>query len=640
MNAPLRVLVVEDSETDAKLVGRELRRAGHHVAIDRVEDPDAMRAALAREAWDVIVSDWQMPRFTAPEALRVLKEAGLDVPFIIVSGTVGEDTAVEAMRAGASDYVLKGNIARLAPAVERELRERNGRASRRRSEEALRASEARFARLWDSGIVGICIADVLGNIHEANKAFLHMVGYSSEELLSREVNWAEMTPSEWRSSDARGVEQLKSRGVAPPWEKELVRKDGRRVPVLLGVAMLDYPNCIAFFADLSERKRAEEALRKSEEQLRQAQKMEAIGQFAGAIAHDFNNMLAVILSCSSLLTSELGESDPRRADAEDIKLAAERAATLTRQLLAFSRLQMFESRVLDLNAVVGGLEKMVRRLIGENIELSTALDKRLGRIEADQGQIEQVILNLIVNARDAMPQSGKLRIETTNFDLDAAHAWEHAPVQPGDYVLLAISDTGMGMNAATQRRIFEPFFTTKEKGKGTGLGLSTCYGIVKQSGGYIGVHSEPGQGSVFKVYLPRVAKKLAPIADRKASVELRGNETILLVEDDDRVRAVAERILVGNGYRVIVAKDAKEALALNEQCVDLVLSDVIMPGMSGPTLVEYLRRQRPALKALYMSGYMEHPIVENGGINPAVNLVQKPFTPESLVRKVRAILEG
>jgi PAS domain S-box-containing protein len=394
-------------------------------------------------------------------------------------------------------------------------------------------------------------------------------------------------------------------------------------------------------ASVIQRRQVEEALQKSEEQLRQSQKMDAIGQLAGGIAHDFNNILTVILAAVTFLLDSFSRSDPRRADAEDIKAGAERASELTRQLLAFSRRQVLEPRALDLNTAVSGLEKMLRRLIGEHIEFVTRPGEGLGTVKADAGQIEQVILNIVVNARDAMPQGGTLTIETANAQLDENYAVEHAPVRPGPYVMLAISDTGTGMDAETQRRIFEPFFTTKEMGKGTGLGLSTVYGIVKQSGGYVWVYSEPGRGTVFKIYLPRVEEVPATIVQRKAPRDLRGSETVLLVEDDEKVRASAQRILESAGYQVLVARSAGEAIALCVQNrIDLLLTDVVMPGQSGPELARAVQARRPEAKVLFMSGYMDHSLLEQGEVQPGANLIQKPFTPETLSRKVRDALDG
>ncbi|MGO9838923.1 MAG: response regulator [Polyangiaceae bacterium] len=650
MTDALRLLMVEDSATDAKLIVQELQRAGRPVEFERVETAKDMRAALEGKEWDVVTSDWSMPKFTAPAALAILREKQLDLPFIIVSGTIGEDAAVEAMRAGAHDYVLKDKLGRLAPAIERELRECEERLARRRAEDALRESEARFRRLSESGIIGIVTADVYGTIHEANDAYLTMVGYSRDELLRGAVRWADLTPEEFRHLGERSVAQLQAAGVAPAWESESFRKDGTRVPVLVGVAMLEYPKCIAFVADLTERKnaesgrlKAEQALRNTEEQLRHAQKMEAVGRLAGGVAHDFNNVLSVILSYSQMLLGELKPGEPIRDDIEEIRKAGDRAADLTRQLLMFSRQQVLDPKVLDLNEMLAGMDRMLRRLIGEDVDLTSALAKPLGKVRVDPGSIEQVIMNLVVNARDAMPTGGKLTIETANVTLDDAYARDHLGVKAGPHVLLAISDTGTGMDRATQARIFEPFFTTKEKGKGTGLGLSTVFGIVRQSGGSVWVYSEPGKGTSFKVYLPLVDG--APDAERPtfAPATLRGSETILLVEDEEQVRAVARGILKRQGYRILEARNGGEALLLCEKhpgAIDLLLSDVVMPQMSGPELAMRLATSRPTMKILCMSGYTDDTVVRHGPLEAGIAFIQKPFTPDSLGRKVREVLDA
>jgi two-component system cell cycle sensor histidine kinase/response regulator CckA len=382
--------------------------------------------------------------------------------------------------------------------------------------------------------------------------------------------------------------------------------------------------------------------RRMEENLRQAQKMEALGQLTGGISHDFNNILASILASSHFLLDDLSAADPRRADAEDIRLSAQRAAALTRQLLAFSRRQVLAPAALDLNVTVGGLERMLRRLIGEDIDLKLIKDPDLGTVMADAGQIEQVVMNLVGNARDAMPGGGKLSIETFNVDLDGSPQGIDLPAIPGRYVMLAVSDDGCGMSAETQLHAFEPFFTTKDWGKGTGLGLSTCYGIVKQSGGYLCIYSEPGAGTVFKIYLPRVdARPDAPPLSKPA-IDLRGHEAVLLVEDDERVRSAMRRILGGYGYRVLVARDGGEAIALakeNGEALDLVLSDVIIPGLSGPDTVREVQKHAPHVKALFMSGYTDHAILRDGLLQAGTNFIQKPFAPETLARKLREILE-
>jgi signal transduction histidine kinase/ActR/RegA family two-component response regulator len=392
-----------------------------------------------------------------------------------------------------------------------------------------------------------------------------------------------------------------------------------------------------------ERKRAEEALLASEEQLRQSQKLEAIGQLAGGVAHDFNNLLTVITGYSDLALMRLGKDDPIRLNVEEIKKAGERAASLTRQLLAFSRKQVLQPKLLKLNAIVADVDKMLCRLIGEDIDLLTVLEPSLGQIKADPGQIEQVILNLAVNARDAMPQGGKLTIETSNVYLDNDYVRKHAPVRPGNYVMLAMSDTGTGMDTETQARMFEPFFTTKVQGKGTGLGLATVYGIVKQSEGSIWVYSEIGKGTSFKVYLPRV-DDVAPIAAAPESLAdlARGRETVLLTEDEEPVRRLTRVILEMNGYQVLEAAGGDEALSIYKQHqgrIDLIIADVVMPKMSGPELAQNLETLCPDIKVLYLSGYTDDAILRHGLLDREIAFLQKPFTAEALTRKVREVLD-
>ena len=380
-----------------------------------------------------------------------------------------------------------------------------------------------------------------------------------------------------------------------------------------------------------------------EVQSRQAQKMEAIGRLAGGIAHDFNNILTAILGTSQLLLEHLVPGSRGHDDVEEIQRAGQRAAGLTRQLLLFSRQQVLEPRVLDLNAVVVQAQAMLRRLIREDVELRTALAPDLGTIWADAGQVEQVILNLTVNARDAMPAGGVVTIETANVELNGAYAERHVPARPGPYVLLAVSDTGVGMDAATLARVFEPFFTTKGPGEGTGLGLATVYGIVKQSSGYIWAYSEPGRGATFKVYFPRAGAAPEPGVESGVPVGAPGgSEVVLVVEDQDDVRRLTVRILEGRGYRVLSAASGEEALRLvrhNGSAIDLLLIDVVMPGTSGPEVVRLLEPARPAMKVLYMSGYPDASIVHQGLLKPGLAFLQKPFSPEALAQKVRDVLD-
>ncbi len=388
--------------------------------------------------------------------------------------------------------------------------------------------------------------------------------------------------------------------------------------------------------DITERKQLEE-------QFHQAQKMEAVGRLAGGVAHDFNNLLTAILGSADLVLDSLTPGVPAREEVEEIRKAALRAADLTRQLLAFSRQQVIAPVVLNPNDVVANMDRLLRRLLGEDVELRAALALDLAAVKADPSQLEQVVLNLAVNARDAMPNGGRLTIETQNVELDQEYVQGHLSAQPGAYVMLAVSDTGVGMDAATQARIFEPFFTTKEKGKGTGLGLATVYGIVKQSGGWIWVYSEPGHGTTFKVYFPRALEAAAPVAPSPASpVSVRGSETVLVVEDEEVIRHLVRKVLQANGYTVLVAangRDAEQVAGQHGGPIHLLVTDVVMPGMNGREVAQRLAGARAGIKVLYLSGYTDDAIVHHGVLEPGVAFLQKPFTPAVLGRKVREVLD-
>jgi PAS domain S-box-containing protein len=421
-------------------------------------------------------------------------------------------------------------------------------------------------------------------------------------------------------------------------------KDGTKKIIRFITVQLGTGEFLMSCEDITLIQRAEEEKAALAEQLRQSQKLEAIGRLAGGIAHDFNNLLTVIRGYSQLSLMDLKENEKLRGNLDEIQRATQRASDLTHHLLAFSRRQIMEMKILDLNTLLKDLDKMLHRVIGEDIELTYLLSNDIGKVRVDPGQIEQVILNLAVNARDAMPSGGKLTIETSNAELDEAYAHTHIGSKPGRYVMMSVSDTGLGMSPEVRERAFEPFFTTKEKGKGTGLGLSTCYGIVKQSGGNIWAYSEPRKGTIFKIYLPRVDESPKEAKEEgKAAEILKGTETILAVEDEIEVRKLVAEILKGQGYTVIEASDGEEAMRVSRENagkkIHLLLTDVVMPGMSGRELAVMLGLQHPNMKVLYMSGYTDNAIVHHGVLEEGVNYIQKPFTLDALARKVREVLD-
>ncbi|MGH7544696.1 MAG: response regulator [Gemmatimonadota bacterium] len=804
MSTSLRVLVVEDSQDDTLLLARELERAGYELQYEQVQTAAAMTAALDRQRWDLVIGDYSMPHFSGPAALAVLRERDPDTPFIFLSGTIGEDVAVEAMKAGAQDYLIKGNLRRLIPAIERELRDAGSRRERRRAqaallerarlaelgsdvgvaltqggdlratlqevadglvhhldvslarlwildpaesvlelqgsaglytdidgeesrlplggdtigriaqerrpyfahdvtadpgmrgrewlaregitafagyplivrdrvvgvmamyarhrlsefvlqtlatvgdavavgiertraEEALRRSEERFAKVFRASPIAIAIHTLdQGRFLDVNDAFLRLVGYAREEVVGRTAFDLKIWPDLEDRPDL--LERVRS-GQTKEVSSAIRVKDGSVRQTLTSLEWLELGGAtclLSMIHDVTESRRLEE-------QLRQAQKMEAVGRLAAGVAHDFNNLLTVITGYCDLLFGSLEPGDPKRADVEEIRKAADGAATVTRQLLSFSRRQVLQPKVVDVNEVLASTETLLRRLIGEDVELVTSLGRELGTVKVDRGQLEQIIMNLAVNARDAMPEGGKLTIETANAEIDEAYARTHAIEQPGRYVMLAFSDTGVGMDAATRAHIFEPFFTTKDPGKGTGLGLATVYGIVQQSGGFIWVYSEPGHGTTFKIYLPRVGTSAETSEETPVEAgTLQGGETILLVEDAPAVRSVTRQALKRYGYTVLEAESAKAALRLatgHEGPLHLLLTDVVMPSMSGRELSEQVARLRPDARVLYMSGYTDDAVVRHGVLEAGVAFLQKPFTPEALARKVREVLD-
>jgi PAS domain S-box-containing protein len=514
--------------------------------------------------------------------------------------------------------------------------ERAARAAAEKAKDDARASEVRYRLMFDNSPLPKWMHDVETlRFLDVNAAAVRDYGYSRDEFLAMTIK--DIRPPE----DVPAlVEEERGAATAPKFGVwRLRKKSGEIIQVEITkhtFTLGDRACRLVVGRDVTERLRLEE-------QLRQSQKMEAVGRLAGGVAHDFNNVLSVILSYGDFLFGDMKPGEPMRDDVEEIRKAALRATDLTRQLLMFSRQQVLEPRVLDLNEVLASMDKMLQRILGADVDLVSLPTEPLGRVRVDPSTIEQVIMNLVVNARDAMPTGGQLTMETGNVDLDAAYAREHLGVTPGPHVMLAVTDTGSGMDRATLSRIFEPFFTTKGIGKGTGLGLSTVFGIVQQSGGSVWVYSELGKGTTFKVYLRRVDAAAEPIRAPKSLTTTRGSETILLVEDDDQVRAVARGILARNGYHVIEARNAGEALLHSERhpsTIHLLLSDVVMPQMSGPELAKRLAASRPAMKVLCMSGYTDDSIVRHGVLDAHLAYLQKPITPEGLTKRVREVLGG
>jgi PAS domain S-box-containing protein len=511
---------------------------------------------------------------------------------------------------------------------------------RKRAEETLRRLETGFRSVVEDAPYGIYRANTAGRFLQVNPALQKMLGYeSTEELLSKDLPTEIFGHSE---EYQRLTELLTRTEEIKDLEMEWKRKDTTPITVRCsGRRVADENGALAYFEAFAEDVTEKRIL---ERQLRMAQKMEAIGRLSGGIAHDFNNLLGVIIGYSRVLKRELGANNPQAEHALEIEKAGQRAASLTKQLLAFSRQQVLSPAVLNLNTLAADMEKMLPQLLGEDIEVSLLLDPELGNVKADQSQIEQVIMNLAVNARDAMPMGGKLKIETSNVELDQTYVRSHPGSKLGSFVLLAVTDTGTGMDPATLTHIFEPFFTTKELGKGTGLGLATVYGIVKQSNGYIGLESTVGKGTSFQIYLPRHAGQ--PVVDDlkiESPENLRGTETILLVEDSEPLRKLAKTFLESRGFRVLSAESGEDALQVAARfggAFDLLLTDVVMPGINGRILAENLLLRQPGMKVLYMSGYTDSFIAGHGVLDPGIHLLHKPFIEEVLIRKVREVIDG
>ncbi len=762
----LRILILEDVPMDAELVEYELERARIPFASCRVDSREDFLRELEDFRPDLILSDYTLPRFDGMAALSLARERAPSIPFLIVTGSVNEETAVGCMKAGATDYLLKSNLARIGPAILAALERARAHTQKTEAESALAASERRFRSLVQNSSDLVTILSPDGTILYASDSAQRMVGYSPADLVGSNLL------SYLDSGDVRTLRSLlqsangKVSGTGPI-EFSLRRADGS--PVWLEAVGTNLMNdatirgIVLNARDVSERKRADRALRESEERyrdlfdnasdlvcmaepggsllyvnqawiagtgygeeeigrmqlidllhpdslacysevltrvllgerldhvelifvpkagvpitvegnlsctfkdgqpsvvrgiyrditerkkieehLRRAERMQAAGKLAGGVAHEVNNMMTGVIGFSEFLLRTMEEGDARRSDVEEIIKAGTRAADVTRQLLAFTRQQFLQPQVLDVNAVVTDMQKMLRRSLGEDHMLELQLSPRAGQLRADRGQLEQVLINLVINARDAMSGHGHVTIETAPAVWDEVYAQRHGGVDVplGDYVMLAVSDTGCGMEPDIQARIFEPFFTTKGIGQGTGLGLSTVYGIVKQSGGYVWVYSEPGNGSVFKIYLPAAeAGQTLQLTPDRPEMPQGGSETILIIEDEDMVRNLACRGLKDHGYTAIEAKNGAQALLYirqNPGTIDLVISDVVMPEMGGRELAQNLAKQDPGLPILFMSGYTGDDVVHRGLLDPGAPFQQKPFTPAGLATKVRAMLD-
>ncbi|GAB4248495.1 MAG: hypothetical protein Kow00129_09230 [Thermoleophilia bacterium] len=765
----LRVLLVEDSPDDAEMLLIEMRRSGYEPISERVQTAADLAEALDRSPWDIILADYSMPGFTGLEALHLVQERGLDIPLIIVSGTVGEELAVEAMAAGAADYLLKDRLARLAPAIRRAMESAALRRERRHAEQQLRRSEALLRIAGRITHLGAWAVDLTENkvFWSDEVAAIHEMPVGYSPTVEKAISFY---APESRDRIAEVFKACAEEGVPYDEELQIITSRGRRVWVrTVGEAVRDADGRIVqvrgAFQDITERKeaeaererllsaieqaaevivitdqagvieyvnpafeqvtgyRAEEALGKTpsllssglhdeafyrelwetissgrvwqgrfinrrkdgtlyteettispafdehgnianyvsvmrditaelerEEQFRQAQKMESIGRLAGGIAHDFNNMLAIILGHVELVLTQYELPEAARDDLRNIQGAAERSARLTRQLLAFSRRQLITPQVIDLNKTVEGMLSMLRRLVGEDINLIWRPGAGLSKVKMDPAQIDQLLANLVTNARDAIPSVGKITIETACREFDESSREADGDYRPGTYVMLSVADDGRGMDPDTLSKIFEPFYTTKEEGQGTGFGLATVYGIVKQNEGFVHVQSEPGEGTVFKVYLPGCEEQETPsksAGQRTRSRPPRDGEKpspiILLVEDEPTILKLAERVLRRSGYEVLGTNSPVQALELArnmETEIDLLITDVVMPEMSGGRLASELAALHPGTRSLFMSGYTENVIAHRGVVEADVNFIPKPFSIEELVSKVRDVLEA
>jgi two-component system, cell cycle sensor histidine kinase and response regulator CckA len=641
MNSPLRILVIEHAEADVELNLYELQRAGFQCRPHVVGTLEEFLDHIQRFYYDIVLADYRLPGWTGMDALKAIRKSGNEVPFILVTGTLGEETAVECIRQGVTDYVLKGHLARLPIVVSRALEEKTSRDARAFMVHALRQSESNSQFLFANNPLPMWVFDgETLQFLQVNDAALHRYGYERFEFLRMRISDLH-TPEEiprLLGSLQEGPAGGKSAGQ---WHHRL--KDGSIIEVEFFIHSMVYcerPAVLVVAQDITER-------RSLERQLRQAQKFEVIGQLAGGIAHDFNNVIGAIQGWAELGEEQAASSQaPFASYFKKIHTQCDRVTALISQLLAVSRRQILEPQNLDLNRVVRDVVALLGEVIGKNVELRTALADDLCVVRVDPTQIEQVLMNLCVNARDAMPKGGRLSIETHNSNFSEAQCRQHAGLQPGRFAALSVSDTGVGMDAAVRERIFEPFFTTKATGKGTGLGLATVYGIVKQHGGSILVESDPGHGSTFHIFLP-VSETVATVEDSPPILpdpEVRGGtETILIAEDHEGLRETARTRLESLGYQILIANDGEEAVEMfsaHRDTIALVLLDVIMPRRSGPETYEAIQAIKPGIPVIFATGYSNETAALTEMVERGIAVLRKPYSLSVLCRRVRETLDS
>jgi PAS domain S-box-containing protein len=628
MTAALKLLVVEDSENDAELLLHAIVRAGYKPTARRVETAREVEEALTQDSWDMIISDYVLPQFSGLEALKIVQRKGLDIPFIIVSGKIGEEVAVEALKAGAHDYLLKDRLTRLGPAIERELREGAQRRQRRQADTALRESEERYRRLVESSpeATFICAAGHFVYVNPA--AVILFGGQTPLDLIGKP--YLDFVDDDYRELVSEHI-RLTSLGADGPLMEQKMRKiDGSCVLVEVIARAISYHREQAvqiICRDVTVRKSAEE-------QAQHGERMDAVARLAGGVANDFNNLLAVITGYAGLIRTSLPPNDKLQNDVDQITHSADRAYALTQELAMLSRKQALRPTSLNLNALIAKNQGLITRLLGEKVELHASLSPDLALMQGDVGQIENMLVNLSVRARDMMPEGGRLVLQTRNLTQEDKRALPLNELRAGDFICLLVADNGPGVPKEAQGHVFEPFYAAGDARTGAGLALATVYATVKQHGGHISYQSQEGSGSTFRIYFPRIQAAAVPRARPTQGA-------ILLVEDEEPLREFGSVVLNRAGYQVIQASDGTEAIQLCEKekpPISLIFTDVIMPVMSGPEMTRRLSKIYPGIPVLYTSGYTRSVVVENGSQTTDFEFLQKPYTSQELLHRLSQIL--